>query len=180
MSLDEQQASATATASAAAVGDSVVVEDGIRFTTYQGEHQLDEMRALIDKDLSEPYSVYTYRYFLTNWPNLCLLAVDEREQRIIGVIVNKRELHRQRTNRGYIAMLAVAEAHRHRGIASKLVRRAIDVMRALDCDEVVLETELTNVKAMALYLKLGFVKDKRLTRYYFSGNDAFRLKRWLK
>jgi len=77
-------------------------------------------------------------------------------------------------------MLAVAEAYRHRGIASKLVCRAIDVMRALDCDEVVLETELTNVKAMALYLKLGFVKDKRLTRYYFSGNDAFRLKRWLK
>ncbi len=94
--------------------------------------------------------------------------------------MNKKDAHRRGTNRGYIAMLAVAEEYRHRGIASQLVCRAIDVMRALQCDEVVLETELTNVKAMGLYLKLGFIKDKRLTRYYFSGNDAFRLKRFLR
>lgn len=37
-------------------------------------------------------------------------------------------------------------------------------MRGLKCTEVVLETEIANVKAMSLYLKLGFVKDKRLTR----------------
>jgi hypothetical protein len=51
-----------------------VVVDGIRFTTFQGEHQLDALRALIDKDLSEPYSVFTYRYFLNTWPYLCLLV----------------------------------------------------------------------------------------------------------
>jgi hypothetical protein len=31
-------------------------------------------QALIEKDLSEPYSVFTYRYFLNNWPDLCLLV----------------------------------------------------------------------------------------------------------
>jgi peptide alpha-N-acetyltransferase len=171
---------ATTSASTTTSSTSQYNFDTIVFTTYEGEHQLDEMRALVNKDLSEPYSVYTYRYFLNTWPHLCLLAIDtSAENKIIGVIVNKKEVHRNRTQRGYIGMLAVAESYRHRGIASKLVCCAIDVMRELGCDEVVLETELTNRKAMALYLKLGFVKDKRLTRYYFSGNDAFRLKLWL-
>jgi peptide alpha-N-acetyltransferase len=35
---------------------------------------------LIERDLSEPYSIFTYRYFINNWPNLCFLvrtAVDK-------------------------------------------------------------------------------------------------------
>ncbi len=27
---------------------------------------------LIDNELSEPYSIFTYRYFLQQWPNLCV------------------------------------------------------------------------------------------------------------
>ena len=38
--------------------------------------------------------------------------------------------------RGYIAMLAVREEHRGRGIATKLVRMAIDAMIERDADEV--------------------------------------------
>jgi peptide alpha-N-acetyltransferase len=38
--------------------------------------------------------------------------------------------------RGYIAMLAVKKEHRGRGIASKLVRMAMDGMIAKDADEV--------------------------------------------
>jgi hypothetical protein len=33
--------------------------------------------AMVDKDLSEPYSVFTYRYFLHNWPGLCICAMCE-------------------------------------------------------------------------------------------------------
>ena len=39
-----------------------------------------------------------------------------------------------------------------------------------------LEAEVTNPGALALYEKLGFVRDKRLQRYYLNGNDAYRLK----
>lgn len=38
--------------------------------------------------------------------------------------------------RGYIAMLAVKEEHRGKGIATKLVRMAIDAMIDRDADEV--------------------------------------------
>jgi peptide alpha-N-acetyltransferase len=30
--------------------------------------------ALIDAELSEPYSIFTYRYFINNWRRLCFLV----------------------------------------------------------------------------------------------------------
>ena len=46
--------------------------------------------------------------------------------------------------------------------------------------QVVLETEITNVGALRLYENLGFVRDKRLFKYYLNGVDALRLKLWLR
>jgi peptide alpha-N-acetyltransferase len=56
------------------------------------------------------------------------------------------------------------------------VKRAVDAMAAADAEEVVLEAEAGNSGALRLYRRLGFVRDKRLARYYLSGADAFRLK----
>ncbi len=47
---------------------------------------------------------------------------------------------------------------------TKLVKRAIEEMIAADADEVVLEAEVTNSGALALYRNLGFLRDKRLIR----------------
>lgn len=77
-------------------------------------------------------------------------------------------------------MLAVDEQHRKRKIGSNLVLKAINVMIESNADEVVLETEVTNKPALWLYENLGFVRDKRLFRYYLNGKDALRLKLWLK
>merc|ERR1712151_712980 len=86
-------------------------------------------------------------------------------------------LHRCRnTNRGYIAMLAVEKELRGKRIGSKLVRLCLDRMRELGADECVLETEVSNLGALGLYRSMGFVKEKRLHKYYLNGNDAFRLK----
>ena len=46
----------------------------IVFVQYKSEDQLPDLVALITVDLSEPYSVYTYRYFLHNWPHLSHLV----------------------------------------------------------------------------------------------------------
>ena len=45
--------------------------DPIIYEVYSGESQMPPIIALIEKDLSEPYSIFTYRYFINNWPNLC-------------------------------------------------------------------------------------------------------------
>lgn len=47
---------------------------GISYIRYQCEVKMPDIMSLISKDLSEPYSIYTYRYFIHNWPNLCFLV----------------------------------------------------------------------------------------------------------
>lgn len=150
---------------------------GICYTRYKGESQMAAIIYLITKDLSEPYSIYTYRYFIHNWPKLCFLAI--HEDQYVGAIVCKLGIHKNAKRRGYIAMLAVDETVRRKKIGSTLVKLAIEAMVEEGCDEVVLETEVTNSAALHLYEKLGFVRDKRLYRYYLNGVDALRLKLWL-
>lgn len=83
--------------------------------------------------------------------------------------------HSTPTLRGYIAMLAVSAEYRGHGIATALVKMAIDVMANRNADEIVLETEETNIPAMRLYERLGFLRSKKLHRYYLNGNSAYRL-----
>ncbi|KAK3384783.1 acyl-CoA N-acyltransferase [Podospora didyma] len=149
----------------------------------QYEHKLEAqylpaIRALISKDLSEPYSIYVYRYFLYQWGHLCYMALDPIDASLIGVIICKLEPHASHsppTLRGYIAMLAVSSSYRGHGVATSLVKKAIHAMTQRNADEVVLETEETNIPAMRLYERLGFLRSKKLHRYYLNGNSAYRL-----
>ncbi|KAM0143894.1 hypothetical protein ACHAP3_001160 [Botrytis cinerea] len=160
----------------------------LRYIQY--EHSLEKqylpsIRALISKDLSEPYSIYVYRYFLYQWGDLCFMALDPSlpltpttTPPLHGILIAKLETHSSHsppTLRGYIAMLAVSSSFRGRGIATKLVKLAIDAMAARGADEIVLETEEGNVAAMRLYERLGFVRSKKLNRYYLNGSCAYRL-----
>jgi len=158
---------------------SIADQTPIAYIQYSDETQMPLIMRLIQKDLSEPYSIYTYRYFIHNWPNLCFLAM-AGEDNCVGAIVCKLDLHKKVARRGYIAMLAVDSNYRKRSIGSTLVKKAIEAMVEDDADEVVLETEITNKPALKLYENLGFVRDKRLFRYYLNGVDASRLKLWLR
>jgi peptide alpha-N-acetyltransferase len=73
-------------------------------------------------------------------------------------------------------MLAVDPRFRHRGIATKLVELSCNGVKDMQGQEVVLETEVGNLGSLGLYSSLGFIKDKRLAKYYLCGSDAFRLK----
>eukprot|EP00252_Welwitschia_mirabilis_P015963 TRINITY_DN35392_c0_g1_i1.p1 TRINITY_DN35392_c0_g1~~TRINITY_DN35392_c0_g1_i1.p1 ORF type:complete len:212 (-),score=31.80 TRINITY_DN35392_c0_g1_i1:259-894(-) len=151
-----------------------VSSSDIEYKCYEGEEQLPIIMDIIDRELSEPYSIFTYRYFLTKWPKLCFLAF--HKDKCVGTVVCKMDWHKSNTFRGYIAMLVVIKTYRGKGIATELVTRAIRVMQNEGCEEVALEAEVTNKGALALYGNLGFIRVKRLFRYYLNGVDAFRLK----
>lgn len=51
--------------------------DSVKYVCYKNERQMKDIMRLIQKDLSEPYSIYTYRYFIHNWPKLCFLVSGE-------------------------------------------------------------------------------------------------------
>jgi peptide alpha-N-acetyltransferase len=150
----------------------------IRYEHNLEARYLPAIRSLISKDLSEPYSIYVYRYFLCQWAHLCFMALDPVDSSLIGVIVCKLEVHSSHsppTRRGYIAMLAVASPYRGHGVATALVKKALQAMAERNADEIVLETEETNTAAMRLYERLGFIRSKKLHRYYLNGNSAYRL-----
>lgn len=51
--------------------------DGISFIQWEGAKEkeyLPQIRQLISQDLSEPYSIYVYRYFLYQWGDLCFMV----------------------------------------------------------------------------------------------------------
>lgn len=90
---------------------------GIRYEMYESEVQMPDIMNLMKTALSEPYSIYTYRYFIHNWPQLCVLAMCEDV--CVGAIVCKLEMHHFNTRRGYIAMLAVNEQYRKKKIGKE-------------------------------------------------------------
>jgi peptide alpha-N-acetyltransferase len=116
-------------------GTSPVVDDDIVISQYQDERQLQSISDLISGMLSEPYSAFTYRFFLNGWPQYCLLA--HSREKLVGVIICKAERHVKRAMRmrGYIAMLAVDQTFRKRGLGKRLVCAAVHRMAA-ECDEV--------------------------------------------
>ncbi len=51
----------------------------LRYVQYDSSKEsqyLSAIRQLISKDLSEPYSIYVYRYFLYQWGHLCFMVRD--------------------------------------------------------------------------------------------------------
>jgi hypothetical protein len=47
----------------------------IQYEALEEEQYLPAIRQLISKDLSEPYSIYVYRYFLYQWGDLCYMVL---------------------------------------------------------------------------------------------------------
>ncbi|PWN54132.1 acyl-CoA N-acyltransferase [Violaceomyces palustris] len=152
----------------------------IIYLPYLGEEQMPQIIGLIEKELSEPYIIFTYRYFVNQWPHLSLISSYSHPDPTllpVGVIVSKldRHLKGKRLQRGYIAMLSVKNQWRGRGIAKKLVQMNLEKMVDDGAQEIVLETEADNSAALCLYERLGFIREKRLFRFYLNGKDSFRL-----
>ena len=168
----------------------------IEYKTFEGEFHLDIIIEMIKKELSEPYPIFTYRYFVDNWPDLTFLAYYPPTKEYIGCAVSKLEnkkvkdpilqteeskmLNEVYCKSGYVAMLAVLPKYRGNGLGRILVEMTVREMEKQGADEVVLETEVTNKAALGLYESLGFVREKRLISYYLNGNDAFKLILFLK
>lgn len=162
----------------------------VRFAQFDGSNDvMDDVVRLYDSELSEPYSSFTYQYFVYGWPDLCILAygvesetkpADDAKGEFIGAIVSR--LSRKAPGsplRGYIAMLAVKPTFRGSRIGSRLVEATVDLMRRKGGDVVALETPQPNLRALKLYTSLGFAKSKFLASYYLDGSDAYRLKLYL-
>lgn len=168
----------------------------IRLEQFDGsEEKMSLCVDIFNSELTEPYVDFTYMHFILGWKDLCMLAYEYEGTeppaasgntpatggKFVAAIVSS--VSRKAFNkplRGYVAMLAVKPESRKNKIASVLVTASVDIMRKKNCDEVSLETPSDALPALNLYTGLGFAKTKFLGRYYLQGQDAIRLKLWLK
>ena len=180
---------------------SLVADPEVTFVPYRSEADIPTIMSLVAPELSEPYSVFTYRYFLHNWPSLTVLALSGST--VVGCVVCKVDAdlsgsapsalkspgavslptavagedgNEDEEKHGYIGMLTVCPSHRKKGIGSSLIVQAITRLRDYGCQTVMLETEITNTKSIALYERLGFIREEYLTAYYLNWGDAYRLR----
>lgn len=123
--IEPKPQSSVTTSTDSTVNNPIPEQQDIVYKVYENELQMPDIMRLIQKDLSEPYSIYTYRYFIHNWPKLCFLAMHGTT--CVGAIVCKLDIHRQQSKRGYIAMLAVDKDYRKLKIGTNLVAKAIQV-----------------------------------------------------
>ncbi len=47
------------------------------FETFADESDLEPIIKLVEKDLSEPYSMYTYRFFIYDFPRMCIMVLQK-------------------------------------------------------------------------------------------------------
>ncbi len=72
--------------------------DGVTLRPFLDDSEMHWIVDMMARDLSEPYSVFTYRYFLHDWPDLAWLALDADGKIIGGVVCEIKE--RKRKKRG--------------------------------------------------------------------------------
>ncbi|GMH52822.1 hypothetical protein TrRE_jg7391 [Triparma retinervis] len=134
----------------------------IHYRTYLSESDLSHINTLVSPSLSEPYSVYTYRYFLLKWPRSCVFAFSSPSS----------------SSPPPSPGLEASDGYECVGCCICKV----DVTEAgscdADCDDVTgvtLEVEEGN-KAMHVYRNMGFVEVGRWKGYYLNGSGARRFK----
>ena len=76
-------------------------------------------------------------------------------------------------------MLVVEKNFRRHKIGKRLFEEFLRTVEG-KTDKIVLETECINTAALRFYESMGFIRTRRMLNYYMSGNDAFRLKYYIK
>jgi [ribosomal protein S18]-alanine N-acetyltransferase len=82
--------------------------------------------------------------------------------------------------RAEVDSVAVKHSHRGRGVAATLMARLMSLLRRRGFSILKLTVRLENTGAIALYRKLGFVRERRINGYYEDGAPAWRMSLALK
>jgi len=80
---------------------------------------------------------------------------------------------------GHIKDLAVRPDHRRRGVASALLKRALELLEDVGAESAKLEVRADNEAAIRLYRRFGFEHRKTIPNYYSNGEDALVMVRLL-
>lgn len=124
--------------------------------TQEHTAQITQIEALC---FSAPWSEKSIQSELTNPLSLWLVALDG--QKVAGYVGSQSVL-----GEADMMNLAVLSEYRRSGVATQLVDRLIESLRANGVYSLSLEVRASNEAGVALYNKLGFMKVGCRPRYY--------------
>jgi ribosomal-protein-alanine N-acetyltransferase len=165
---------------------------GMRRTRLAMRHDLPTVIDIENASFSNPWP----RELLRRQLGLPGFFVYEEDGHVCGYIII--QLHRpsllswleQRLSRwlgqsrepalpsGHVINLAIAPAHRRRGLARLLLEVGFDYLQRQDARYVDLEVRVTNQAAIKLYEGLGFQVIALLPHYYQTDEDAYLMRKW--
>jgi ribosomal-protein-alanine N-acetyltransferase len=103
-------------------------------------------------------------------PETCIFLVAVAGGVVAGYIIGF-----YRHNRAEVDSVAVKHSHRGRCVAAALMARLMNLLRRRGFSILKLTVRLENTAAIALYRKLGFVRERRINGYYEDGAPAWRM-----
>ena len=132
------------------------------------------------KTLPENYSRYTFLSMLRTYPDLFYVAVDSKEDKIIGYIMNKIDRgypflkpEKRIIQKGHVFSVGVLHEYRRRGIASGLLALGFKAMMNREVEEIFLEVRVSNAPAIKLYEKFKMRIVQVIPYYYADGENAY-------
>ena len=120
---------------------------------------LDDVYIIETECFSHPWSKQNLEEELNNETSLFLVAKEENE--VIGYIGMSIVI-----DEGYIFNVAVRESYRNMGVATALINELVTYGKKNNFCFITLEVRESNLPAISLYSKFGFIKAGERKDYY--------------
>ena len=147
------------------------------FITRQFRH--DDLDDVIRLNLTCLPEHYPKSYFIMIYSSLpAAFRVAVVGNKIVGYTMGKIETglsnfhFLRRAKKGHTISIAVSPHYRRLGIGTKLLLESLEAMKSAGATEAFLEVRKSNISAIKMYEKLGYITVKTLKRYYHDGEDA--------
>ena len=127
--------------------------------------------------LPENYTDVFFVDLYQKYPETFIVA--EEDGNIVGYIMCRIEIGLSSigmgglTRKGHVVSLAVMPENRKQGIASALLKEAMQGLQSYKAKQIFLEVRVTNDDAVTLYKKLGLAVTRTIGGYYSDGEDAY-------
>ena len=127
--------------------------------------------------LPENYTDFFFVDLHQRFPETFIVA--EEEGKVTGYIMCRVEVGLSNygfgglIRKGHVVSIAVLPQGRRKGMASALIKRALEGMEYYKAKQGFLEVRVTNEGGISLYKKLGFEITRTVNGYYSDGEDAY-------
>lgn len=143
-----------------------------RVRLIESERDLNKIRSLNVKTLSENYSKAFWKLAVESGTPHFVAVTSENNNRIVGYVATM--VHCEKF---MIYSIAVEAQHRNSGVGTLLMRALVKYLEGFEAvrDDLVLNVRVGNAVAQKLYRRHGFVEKAMVPGYYGDGENSLEM-----